>query len=63
LGNLTGKYCWEYPDVDRRIILEWILGKQWEGVDWIHLAHDRDQWWALMNTVMILRVPLKEGNF
>jgi hypothetical protein len=19
----------------------------WEGVDWIHLAKDRDQWWAL----------------
>jgi len=24
----------------------------WEGVDWIHLAHDRDQWWALVNTIM-----------
>jgi hypothetical protein len=19
----------------------------WEGVDWIHLAQDRDQWWFL----------------
>jgi hypothetical protein len=28
----------------------------WEGVDWKHLAHDRDQWRAVMNTVMILRV-------
>jgi hypothetical protein len=28
-----------------------------EGVDWIHLAQDRDQWWALANTVMTLRVP------
>jgi hypothetical protein len=28
----------------------------WEGVDWIHLTHDRDQWWALPNTVMNLRV-------
>jgi hypothetical protein len=26
-------------------------------VDWIHLAHDRDRWWALVNTVMILRIP------
>jgi hypothetical protein len=26
----------------------------WEGVDWIHLAPDRDQWWALMNAVMNL---------
>jgi hypothetical protein len=22
-----------------------------EDVDWIHLAQDRDQWWALVNTV------------
>jgi len=27
----------------------------WEGVDWIHLAQDRDKWWALVNTVMNLR--------
>jgi hypothetical protein len=26
----------------------------WESVDWIHLAQDRDQWWALMNMVMNL---------
>jgi hypothetical protein len=29
----------------------------WEGVNWIHLAQDREQWWALVNTVMNLRVP------
>jgi hypothetical protein len=29
----------------------------WEGVDWIQLAQDRDQWRAVVNTVMILRVP------
>jgi hypothetical protein len=29
----------------------------WDGMDWIHLAHDRDQWRALVNTVMNLRVP------
>jgi hypothetical protein len=34
-----------------------------EGVDWIHLAHDRDQWRALFNTTMNVRVPLKEGNY
>jgi hypothetical protein len=23
----------------------------WEFVDWIHLTEDRDQWWAVVNTV------------
>jgi hypothetical protein len=26
------------------------------SVDWIRLAQDRDRWWALVNTVMNLRV-------
>jgi hypothetical protein len=29
----------------------------WDGVDWIDLAQDRDQWRALVNTVMNLQVP------
>jgi hypothetical protein len=28
-----------------------------ECVDWIHLAQDRDQWLAVVNTVMNLQVP------
>jgi hypothetical protein len=24
----------------------------WRGMDWIDLAHDRDRWRALVNTVM-----------
>jgi hypothetical protein len=27
------------------------------GIDWIHRVRDRDQWRALVNTVMNLRVP------
>jgi hypothetical protein len=29
----------------------------WDGVDWIDLAQDRDQWLALVKTVINLRVP------
>jgi hypothetical protein len=29
----------------------------WGGMDWNDLAQDRDQWTALVNTVIILRVP------
>jgi hypothetical protein len=29
----------------------------WAGLDWIDLAQDRDQWRALVNTVMNLCVP------
>jgi hypothetical protein len=30
---------------------------EWELVDWIHLAWDRDQWQALVNMVMNLQNP------
>jgi hypothetical protein len=29
----------------------------WEGVEWMHLAEDRDQWWALLSTIIDFRVP------
>jgi hypothetical protein len=29
----------------------------WDGIDWIDLAQDRDQWRALVNMVRNLRVP------
>jgi hypothetical protein len=29
----------------------------WEGVNWIHLAQDRDQFRGLVNTVMKFLVP------
>jgi hypothetical protein len=29
----------------------------WDGMDWIDLAQDREQWRALVNTVMNFRFP------
>jgi hypothetical protein len=29
----------------------------WDGVEWIDLAQDMDQWRTLLNTVMDLPVP------
>jgi hypothetical protein len=30
--------------------------KWWDGIDWIDLAQNMDQWRALMNTVMNVRI-------
>jgi hypothetical protein len=35
----------------------------WDGVDWMDVAQDRDQWRALVNTVLNLRVPQNAGEF
>jgi hypothetical protein len=35
--------------IDLRVI-------EWDGIDWIDMDQDRDQWRALVNTVMNLRV-------
>jgi hypothetical protein len=29
----------------------------WDGMNWIDMAQERDQWRALVNTVLNLRVP------
>jgi hypothetical protein len=47
---------WEDQDVGGWTILKWLL-MGWDGVGWIELTEDRDQWRGLLNTVMNLRVP------
>jgi PAS domain-containing protein len=34
-----------------------LRGIEWDDVDWIDMAQDRDQWRALVNTVSIFPVP------
>jgi hypothetical protein len=40
-------------------ILSLLIRSRWEVVDWIHLAQDRDQWWAVVITFGFL----KDGEF
>jgi hypothetical protein len=35
----------------------------WDDMDWIDQAQDRDQWRALVKTIMNLRVPENSGKF
>jgi hypothetical protein len=40
-----------------------VLGEiGWEGVDWINLTQDRNQWRALVNTVIII-VSIRQEKF
>jgi hypothetical protein len=46
----------------RQVIIEMDLREVWwGGVGWIHLAQGRNQWWALVNTVMNLRAHKGRG--
>jgi hypothetical protein len=36
---------------------------KWDGIDWIDLAQDSDQWRTPVNTIMNLRVPKDVGKF
>jgi hypothetical protein len=58
LENLKRSDQSEDLDIDGKIILEWTLGenggRMWTRCTWLRI---RDRWWALMNTVMNLRVP------
>jgi hypothetical protein len=33
----------------------------WDRMDWIHVAQDRDQWRAVVNTVMNLKLHKRQG--
>jgi hypothetical protein len=35
----------------------------WGDMDWINLPQDRDQRWAVVNTLMNLQLPQNVGKF
>ena len=47
----------EETEVDDRIIIKWIFEKPHTGMDWNDLAQNKSRWRAVVNAVMILRVP------
>jgi len=51
--NLKGIDHMEDLGIDGNIRMN-LMEKGWEGVDWMHLAQDRGQQQALVNTVMNL---------
>jgi hypothetical protein len=56
VGKPEGNSQQENQDVDGWTILQQML-ERWDGMDWIDLAQDRDQWRALVNAEMNLGVP------
>jgi hypothetical protein len=40
--NIVGNL--KQQDIDERILLNWILKKEWEGVDWIHMPKNKYHW-------------------
>jgi hypothetical protein len=58
VGKLEGKKPLGIPRRrwEEKIIMD-RREKWWGGMDWIDVTQDRDQWKALINTEMNLRVP------
>jgi hypothetical protein len=66
-GGMYIRYCWESQkerDHWKKLRLRWednvemdLRDIGWDGMYWIDLAKDREQWRALVNMVLNLRVP------
>jgi hypothetical protein len=48
---------WEGQDIGGWTISMDLREIGWDGLDWLDMAQDRDQWRDLVNTVLNLRVP------
>jgi hypothetical protein len=56
MGEMKNVYIILVGGLERKRSLEGPRGRWEEGVDSIHLAQHRDQWRALVNTIINLRV-------
>jgi hypothetical protein len=48
-----GRHRYRWKDTIKVVLKD----LDWDGMEWIYLAHDRDNWWAVVNAVMKLGVP------
>jgi hypothetical protein len=58
VGKSEGNKALGRPMLRWKLNIEMDLrGMGWKGVVWMHLVQDRDQWRAVVNTVMNLWIP------
>jgi hypothetical protein len=56
----TTRKTWPHVGYDSNI---YVRETGWGDMHWINLAQDRDQWKAVLNTALNLRVPYDVGKF
>jgi hypothetical protein len=59
---MKGRDHLEDVNVDSIIILNLLKIIEWEGLDWIYPAQDKDQCRTLLNTIMNLLIRYNAGN-
>jgi hypothetical protein len=56
VGKSEGKSKLQAQGVNGRMGSKWTVGRLVGGAKWIHVAQDRDSWWAVVNAVMNIQV-------
>jgi hypothetical protein len=62
VGKPEGKHRLKDHGTDEKMGPKWTLGRLvGRGVEWIHLAWDRDRWQALVNAVLNLQILVPQS--